>query len=192
MARIDVEHWNTKYALGNPNPAFTPDAILTQYEDLLDGRGMALDVACGVGHNALFLARCGYEVIAIDGSLSGLRYCRGQLRATPLPVHLIAADLDQFEPPTDCFTLVLVVRFLSRALIPHLKRALVPGGLVIYQTFNRHRLLSNPGFNRDYLLEPGELASLFADFEPIASNDTPTLREPVSFWIGRRPRAVPG
>jgi SAM-dependent methyltransferase len=145
-------------------------------------------VACGVGHNALHLARCGFEVVAVDGSLAGLRHCRAQLRATPLPVHLVAADLDRFVPPPERFALVLVVRFLSRPLVPLLKRALVPGGLLIYQTFNRHRLLMNPGFNPDYLLEPGELATLFADFESIASNDTPTMRDPISFWIGRRPR----
>lgn len=188
MARADIERWNRKYAGGNPNPAFTPDAIVTEHAQLLDGQGLALDVACGVGHNALYLARRGYEVIAIDGSLSGLRYCRQQLHATPLPVYLVAADLDQFVPPPNRFSLVLVVRFLNRALIPHLKQALVPGGLLIYQTFNRHRLLMNPGFNPDYLLEPGELSALLADFEPIDTNDTPTMRDPSSFWIGRRPR----
>jgi SAM-dependent methyltransferase len=187
MALADIERWNRKYAGGSPNPAFTPDAILTQYAHLLDGRGLALDVACGVGHNALYLARRGYEVIAVDGSITGLRYCRAQLRVTPLPVHLVVADLDQFVPPPERFTLVLVVRFLSRPLIPHLKRALVPGGLMIYQTFNRHRLLMNPDFNPDYLLEPGEFRTLFADFEPIASNDTPDMRDPISYWIGRRP-----
>lgn len=188
MARADIERWNGKYASHNPHPDFAPDAILTQYAHLLDGQGLALDVACGVGHNALYLARRGYEVIAVDGSLTGLRYCRERLRATPLPVHLVVADLEEFVPPPERFALVLVVRYLNRPLIAHLKRALVPGGLLIYQTFNRHRLLMNPDFNPDYLLEPGEFRHLFADFETLASNDTPDMRDPMSFWIGRRPR----
>jgi len=187
MSVADIERWERKYASGNPNPAFTPDAILSEHAHLLDGQGMALDVACGVGHNALFLARRGYDVIAVDGSLTGLRYCSAQLATTPLPVQLVVADLDQFVPPPKRFTLVLVVRFLSRALIPHLKRALLPGGLLIYHTFNRRRLLLNPDFNPDYLLEPGELRAMFADFEEIASNDMPAMRDPISHFIGRRP-----
>ena len=192
MSGADIERWDRKYAGGNPNPAFAPDAILTQYAHLLDGQGMALDVACGVGHNALYLARRGYEVLAVDGSLTALRYCRRQIASTPLPVHLVVADLDRFVPPPGRFSLVLVVRFLSRALIPHLKRALLPGGLMIYHTFNRHRLLLNPDFNPDYLLEPGELRTLFADFEEIASNDTPAMRDPISHFIGRRPNTNTG
>jgi tellurite methyltransferase len=187
MSGADIERWDRKYAGGNPNPAFAPDAILTQYGRLLDGQGMALDVACGVGHNALYLGRRGYEVVAVDGSLTGLHYCRAQLAATPLPVHLVVADLDQFVPPRERFTLVVVVRFLSRALIPHLKRALLPGGLMIYRTFNRRRLILNPDFNPDYLLEPGELRAMFADFEEIASNDMPAMRDPNSHFVGRRP-----
>jgi len=188
MSHADIERWNHKYAAGSPNPAFTPDSILIQYSRLLEGKGLALDVACGVGHNAIYLAQRGYEVLAVDGSLTALRYCRTRLYEMPLSLHLVAADLDQFVPPPSRFALVLVVRFLSRALVPHLKRALTPGGLMIYQTFNRNRLLTNPDFNPDYLLAPGEFHQLFSDFEPIATNDAPEMRDPISFWIGRRPR----
>ena len=72
----DVERWNRKYSKGNPNPDFEPDSLLKRYVPLLDGKGIALDVACGVGHNAIFLAKRGYDVIAIDGSVTGLNYCR--------------------------------------------------------------------------------------------------------------------
>jgi len=187
MSREEIERWNRKYAAGNPHAGFMPDPILPEHAHLLDGQGLALDVACGVGQNAIYLARRGYEVIAIDGSLTGLRHCRAHLVSSPLPVHLVAIDLDRFLPPPGRFSLVLVVRFLNRALIPLLKRALVPGGLMIYQTFNHHRLLANPDFNPDYLLQPGELRSLFADFDEIASNDMPAMHDPMSFWIGRRP-----
>jgi tellurite methyltransferase len=185
--RADIERWNEKYRAGNPYPEFEPDPILTRYRDMLDGRGRALDVACGVGHNAIYLARLGYEVTGIDGSPVGLRFCREALAHTDVEVQLVAADLDHFDPPPACFELILVVRFLSRPLVPRLQQALKPGGLFFYKTFNSNHLAARPEFARDFLLQPGELASMFADFETLATNDDATLDDSQSFFIGRKP-----
>jgi SAM-dependent methyltransferase len=150
-------------------------------------RGFALDLACGVGHNAIFLARHGYEVVAVDASLVALRYARQALAGSGLSVHLVVADLDRFVLPERRFDVIVVVRFLARSLIPALKAALVPGGLMFYQTFNLNWLRFNPEFRREFLLEPGELARLFSDFETIETNDTPDVKADLSYWIGRRP-----
>lgn len=187
MSRADRDRWDHKYAGGNPNPAFTPDPILVEHASLLAPRGLALDVACGVGHNALFLARHGYDVLAVDGSPVGLKYGRAAARAFALPVQFVAADLDEFVPPPRRFDLVLVIRFLSRPLLPLLKEALVPRGLLIYQTFNLNRRRTNPGFNPEYLLSAGELAEAFGDFETIATNDAMDIADDLTYWIGRRP-----
>ncbi len=189
MSLADRERWDRKYAAGNPNPGFAPDAILTQYAHLLGGNGWAFDVACGVGHNALFLARCGYDVLAVDGSLVGLQYGHAAARDRALPVHFVAADLDRFTPPSCRFDLILVMRFLSRQLLPLLKQALVPRGLMIYQTFNLNWRRANPAFNPDFLLTPGELAKAFSDFEVIATNDAANIADDMTYWIGRRPAA---
>ena len=187
MSLADRERWDRKYTAGNPHPDFVPDPILTQYAHLLDGNGWALDVACGVGHNALFLARHGYDVLAVDGSLVGLQYGRAAARERALPVHFAAADLDRFAPPPRRFGLILVMRFLSRPLLPLLKEALVPGGLMIYQTFNLNWRRANPAFNPEYLLAPGELAGAFGDYEVIATNDATDVADDLTYWIGRRP-----
>jgi len=187
MTRADREHWSRKYAAGNPHPSFAPDPILTQYAHLLSGNGWALDVACGVGHNALYLARRGYEVLAVDGSQVGLRYGRAAARDGALPVHFVAADLERFAPPPRRFNLILVMRFLIRPLLPLLKEALAPGGLMIYQTFNLNWRRANPAFNPDYLLAPGELAKAFSDFEIIATNDAMDIADDQTYWIGRHP-----
>ncbi|HEY6235386.1 MAG TPA: class I SAM-dependent methyltransferase, partial [Candidatus Elarobacter sp.] len=188
VSRADRERWDRKYANRNPNAAFAPEPLLVEYQRLLDGRGMALDVACGVGHNAMFLARHGYEVMAVDASLAGLRYARAELAATGLTVHLVAADLDDFVFPRDRFALAVVFRFLDRALVPRIKQTVLPGGLVFYQTFNVNQLRFAPQMHRDYLLEPGELTRLFADFETLATNDAPDNSAPLSYWIGQRRR----
>jgi tellurite methyltransferase len=184
--QTDIERWNRKYGAGNPNPGFVPDPLLERCAPLLNDHGLALDIACGVGHNALFLARRGYEVVAVDGSETGLGYARAALRGTGLNVHLVVGDLERFAPPPARFDLVLVVRFLHRPLIAPLQRALKPGGLFIYQTFNTNYVRDRPDFRRDFLLEPGELIAQFRDFEILDANDSPDLAEPQTFVIARR------
>ena len=185
--REDIKRWDEKYRDAIPHPD-TPDPVLIAYRHVLDGKGKALDVACGMGHNAIYLARLGYEVVGVDGSMVGLRHCRMSLDRLGVSVSLIAADLERFALPVDRFDLVVVIRFLDRALIPRLKGALRPGGLLFYKSFNRNRLAARPQFNAHYLLEPGELGRRFEDFSVIATNDSDRITSEETFWIGRKPR----
>lgn len=185
--REDRIRWDRKYAAGNPNPDFEPDPLLQEYHALLDGRGRALDVACGVGHNALDLAARGYDVLGIDGSVVALRYAREAARRAKLAVAFVALDLGQFAPPPSSFSLVVVFRYLDRTLIPRLLRSLRPGGLLIYKSFNTNLLRERPDFNPDYLLDPGESAALFAGLEPIGTNDSTSLTATATWWVGRCP-----
>ena len=187
VAQADLKRWEAKYAAGNPNPGFVPDPLLVRHAQHLDGKGWALDVACGVGQNAMYLAQRGYDVVAVDGSLAGLRHARVAVAGSDSRLHLVAADLDRFFLPPGKFALVVVFRFLDRALIPRLKDALLPGGLMIYQTFNINRLNTAPQMSRRYLLELGELARWFGDFEVNGTNDTADNHEEMSYWIGQRP-----
>lgn len=188
MSRADRERWQRKYAGGNPNAAFTPDPLLVRHAELFDGRGWALDAACGVGQNAMFLARLGYDVLAVDASVTGLRYGRAALTPAQRRVHFVAADLERFPLPRDRFAVVTVFRFLDRVLVPHLKHAVAPGGLIVYETFNVNRLRTSPQMTCGYLLEPTELAQMFADFDVIETNDDARNRDELSYWIGRKPR----
>ena len=183
----DIARWNQKYREGNPNPEFEPDSILTSHSNLLDGKGTALDLACGVGHNAIYLAARGYRVIAVDGSITGLHYCREAIRGKKLPISLIAADLEHFTLPNAYFDLVLVVRFLYRPLIPRIKRSIKPNGLVIYKTFNANHRQNRPGFNKEYLLRHGELKKSFSDFHLLATNDSNLLANSLTYLIARKP-----
>ena len=180
----DIARWNERYVRANPNPDFHPDPLLLRYRWLLDGKGKVLDVACGIGQNALFLAALGYRVVAVDGSLAALAYCRERLRGVALPVALVVVDLDRFFPPASYFDMVLVVRYLDRGLFSRWTAALRTGGLIIYKTFNRNLQRANPRFPVDYVLEPGELSRWFGRFRLIASNDHPTMHDTESYWIG--------
>lgn len=181
----DIDRWNAKYLAANPNPRFEPDPLLVELAPRLRG-GRALDVACGVAHNAMFLAERGYEVLAVDGSLVALRHARERLRARPLRVQLVAADLDRFVPPASHFDVIVVVRYLDRALMPRLVDALRPEGILIAKTFNVNHQRERPAFNPAFLLAPGELARLLQDLETVTTNDTPDLSAPETYFVGRK------
>jgi len=114
--------------------------------------GAVLDVACGAGRHARFLARLGFEVEAVDREVSRF--------ADPPPgVSLLAADLESGPWPYAgrAFDAIVVTNYLHRPLLPTLVASLEPGGVLVYETF----ALGNERFgkpsNPDFLLAPGEL-----------------------------------
>ena len=182
--RTDINRWDQKYL--DRHPDFLPDPLLDEYRHLLDGNGLALDVACGTGQNALFLAKLGYYVIAVDGSEVGLRYGIQEARRRNLNTHGLVMDLDQVQLPRKHFNLVIVFRFLNRTLMPQLIDTLIPGGLLIYKTFNRNHLANRKDFNKSFLLHNGELSNYLKELQLVATNDKPQNKESTSYYIGKR------
>ena len=183
----DRERWDTRYATRTRAAEIKPDALLVEHCELLTGRGRALDVAAGRGQNALFLASLGYESYALDVSLVGLRIGTAAARQRGLPFFAIVADLDRYPLPSEWFAVIVVVRYLNRNLLPALKDALMPGGMFFYETFNANYSSQKPDFNPAYLLEPGELARIFSDFRTILTNDSDTITDATTYWIGQKP-----
>ncbi|MBI5747375.1 MAG: methyltransferase domain-containing protein [Nitrospirae bacterium] len=62
---MELSDWDTRYLTGDYSPAKEPSRLLAQLLTLLP-KGRALDIACGEGRNAIFLAKSGYEVDAVD------------------------------------------------------------------------------------------------------------------------------
>lgn len=128
--------------------------------------GPVLDVACGDGRNGMHLAVFGARVLLVDASDSALQ----SLREWPWPdrIQFAQMDLETPEPPSferEGFGVVLVFRYLHRPLIPVLRDALIPGGLLAYETFLEGQEAYGKPRNPDHLLRRGELASWFADWE---------------------------
>ena len=104
------------------------------------------------------LALAGFAVTAIDLQLDALRQLRASAAASGRDVHTICADLTEFPLPRARFHVVVVTRYLDRALFPSLIDALVPGGVLLYETFTEHQLQYTHGpRSRRHLLAPGEL-----------------------------------
>lgn len=170
--RADIDRWNRKYAGGPGTVAPAGEPELVAMMPSLPGGGLALELACGRGANALYLARLGYEVIAVDGAVHGLGICHRAARRLALPVFPVAMDLDRAWLPHGRFQLICVVRYLNRSLFPLLAEALAPGGVLFCKTFNERHLEAHPGFNPDYVLGDGELDRSFVALERIAGDES--------------------
>ena len=84
-------------------------------------------------------------------------------------IHAFAADLETYKLPKDTYDVIACFYYLQRGLVPQMKEALKPGGMIIYETYTIENL--ELGFegpkNKDYLLKPNELLDLFKDFKII-------------------------
>lgn len=169
--REDIVRWNQKYAAGDHYVEPQGEAELVANRQYLDGRGCALELACGKGANALYLASIGYRVVAIDGALEGLKICDSSARERHLPVFPLAADLDSVQLPSLRFNLVSVVRYLNRALYKTIEDSIAPGGILFFKTFNRQHLKRHPGFNPQYVLEDNELIDAFSTLEVVDAGE---------------------
>ena len=184
MVKPDQKRWNEKFkkrtfALGKrANP------FLIRHVDLLP-KGRALDLATGEGRNAVFLARHGFDVDAVDLSEVGLRKVRSLARESGVNVHATLADLDHYRIEKEGYDLIADFYFLDRSLIPGIKRGLKRGGMVIFETYLlEHRDLGTMGpRNPRYFLKPNELLNLFRGFRILF------YREGV-FREGRRRKAI--
>ncbi|HUF43130.1 MAG TPA: class I SAM-dependent methyltransferase [Verrucomicrobiae bacterium] len=130
-------------------------------------RGRALDIACGQGRHALYLAAKGFDVVAVD--ISQIALAEGQKRAAErsLTISWKQADLLQVRLERDSFDLIVDFNYLQRSLIPQMKTALKNGGHVIFETYLiDQRAIGHPK-NPDYLLAHNELLDRFRDFRAL-------------------------
>ncbi len=178
----DRERWDRKYLSGDGGVHKRGEPELVAHREILPCSGLALELACGKGSNALYLASLGYDVVAADISIQGLKICLQEARRTGLQLLPVVLDLDQYPLPHGQFELISVVRYLNRALFNPLIDALRPGGLLFYKTFNLRHLSDQPNFNPAYVLEDGELRASLSALDILAQSDL----GPSSYVLGRR------
>jgi tellurite methyltransferase len=128
-------------------------------------RGLALDVAAGSGRHSLAMARAGLRVVAVDHSIVALGILREAGHAAGLCVWPLAAELENLPMPAEKYDLVVNINFLDRTIVPTLKRALKPGGLMLFDTFLVDQATLGHPRNPDYLLGRYELHAMLDGFE---------------------------
>jgi SAM-dependent methyltransferase len=161
----DRKRWDRRYHEEPRLASLEPAAFLVAHARELPPRGRALDVACGAGRNAIFLAERGLETVGMDVSPVGLELARGAAARRGVALELVAADLasPERELPRNAFDVVACIHYLERSIFTALEDALRPGGLLVFETFTRDQLAFPEAHPRreEFLLAPNELLHAF-------------------------------
>ncbi|OUD01310.1 class I SAM-dependent methyltransferase [Streptomyces swartbergensis] len=176
--QFDAQHWDEMYRSrdqvfsGNPN-----GVLVAEFDDMPPGR--ALDVGCGEGADALWLARRGWHVTAVDISEVALRRATAAATDVQDRVSWTRADLLTTPPRAGAFDLVSVQYFpLERrpghAALRGLLDAVVPGGTLLLVTHALADLAGRQeeGFDPDDYYWPADIAPLLGPAWEILVNET--------------------
>jgi tellurite methyltransferase len=197
VSLADREKWDRKYAEAPAaRPAVNPwlAACEAEIHDVAFARSgsapRALDVACGLGVESAWLAERGWDVTGVDISEAGL----DRARSLAPTVDWRCVDLDEGWPGPERFDLIVICRFLDRAMLPRLVSArLAPGGWLVHTTFVRSASADRSGghgMNPRFLLEPGEHSRLFPELEIVRAVESPHVAlpagEPMAGLLARK------
>lgn len=164
----DAARWNARYRDPAARGADHPAALLIEEMDSLPARGLALDVAMGLGASARLLMARGLRVVGVDIAEVGVRAAR--LRAPTLMA--VVADLERFDLPPACLDVIVNFRYTQRALWPRFRAWLRPGGWLLIESFNPAQRARRPNADPSYFLQPGELREAFRDWRILRCYDS--------------------
>jgi SAM-dependent methyltransferase len=158
----------------NPDAVQPPSAWLLDNADLLPQSGRVLDVACGGGRHALWLAAKGLDVRAIDRDAEAIAHLKDVAHRLGVRITTDVVDLEIEPPPAlgSCtYDAVLGFNYLHRPLMPAIREAVKTGGRIFYETFTRRQAARGRPTNPAFLLEDGELERLMAPFTILRSRE---------------------
>ena len=159
------DKWNARWRDKAADLDWQADPWLPRVLPLLPP-GRALDVACGSGRNAVFLAEHGFAVTAVDLSQEALALLAHEAKARGLAIDTRLVDLEAVPSlPAGPFDLVINFFYLHRPLLPLLGALLRPGGLMVLRTFSCAGPFPGGPDNPDFVLKPGELLELFQSWD---------------------------
>lgn len=148
---VTLEEWNQRYR-NREQIDNDPARLLVDYATPLPPAS-ALDLACGAGRNAAWLAQRGWEVVALDGAEEAIKL-------VPEGIDARVFDLESDAPlpfPDASFDLVLILFYLHRPLFAEAKRVLRSGGMIITTALTRGRFGVSPGELRTFFEEDCEI-----------------------------------
>jgi tellurite methyltransferase len=158
------EKWNRKHLdrLANQDEPIVNERLKKLIPGIEPGR--AIDLACGLGANSLYLASLGFEVSAVDLSEVALNHVRNQAEKDGLNIHPVLADLSDpsnLKVEFEKFDLALITYYLDRSLFPIVKNMVKIGGYFFMETFYEADNGGKQQISSQYKLASNELLEKF-------------------------------
>lgn len=166
---MDIRGWDQRYrSASRPKEDLeaAPTPLVVRVAQTL-APGEALDLACGAGRNALWLARHEWNVTAVDGSKAAIDILRERAAQQGLTIDTRVADLESGDYRIDPgrWDLIAICYYLQLDLIDCAKAGLKPGGVLIVIVH-----ISDEGEPpSQHRLQPGELIRHFEGWEILHS-----------------------
>lgn len=160
MSEAEREKWDQRYASGDYVPRSWPSPFLEGWLDRFP-KGRALDVACGAGRNAIYLAEAGFDVDAVDISEVAIGQGRAEAERRGLDLNWLVSDLDDLHLPAGTYDLITVIRYVNKALWPRLVEALAAGGWLLVEHHMKSSALVDGPPSPEFRLDPQELLEAF-------------------------------
>jgi SAM-dependent methyltransferase len=188
---MEIHLWNKRYRLREhalSDLEAPPTPLLVETAKVLTP-GRALDLACGAGRNALWLAAHGWDVTAVDGASEAIKILRARAAQRGLPIETRIADLEngEFEIEPSRWDLIAICYYMQRNLYEPAKRGVKPGGILISIVH-----VAEPGqMPSPHSMSPGELEMFFNGWEILHYQEgmasDAAHRRPVAEIVARRP-----
>ena len=161
---MDRKAWNQRYRSVDLVWGTEPNRFVAEALGGREPAGRALDLACGEGRNAIWLARRGWRVTGVDLSNVAIERARKLAAAEGVEAEWVCADLTSYEPDPEAFALV-VISYLQvpettrRVVLARAAAALAPGGELFMIGHARRNLTEGVGGPRDpaVLWDPDEI-----------------------------------
>jgi SAM-dependent methyltransferase len=166
----DRVRWDKRYASRGPAPvaAVGPPPVFAPFDAMFPTAGHALDLACGQGLGAVWLARRGMDVWGFDVSPVAISQARDLARRSGVGdrCRFDVVDLDNGLPAGPPVDVILCHKFRDRRLDRAAARRLAPGGLLAITALSEVGATPGP-----FRVAAGELPAAFADLDVIAAGE---------------------
>lgn len=170
MTDDDRVRWDRKYARLGPASvdAVGPPRVFASFHDLFPTTGHALDLACGQGQGAVWLALRGLHVQGLDVSPVAIEHARDLARRRGIGdrCQFDIVDLDHGLPSGLPVDVIVCHKFRDRLLDSAIVHRLAPGGLLAITTLSEVGAAPGP-----FRVGPGELPAAFAELDVIAAGE---------------------
>jgi SAM-dependent methyltransferase len=191
---MDATGWDARYSGTELVWGAEPNRfVAAELEPLAPGR--ALDVACGEGRNAVWLATLGWQAVGVDFSTAGLARAAALAEKAGVAgrVEFMAVDVVADSLPEGRFDAV-VIAYLQvpaaarRAVARKAAEALAPGGVMVVVGHDSTNLTEGVGGPQDpeVLLSPDDVVADLAGMTGIAVEKAERVRRPVAAEGGQR------